>query len=793
MFPKDIEVKIGFDSVREWLMKACLSPMGTLRAEKMGFSTHLPSIELWLNQTSEFKQILEEDDQFPTQNYHDITPVIKKLEIDGMYLTENELHQLAQIQTLIDSILLFFKKKQEKYPVLNALYTDTSVNKHIAKIIDAVLDEMGKIKPSASPELLKISNAISKSERDIHRQLNSIFKKVREEGWAGETNISIREGRLVIPIIAEHKRKIKGLVHDESASGKILYMEPTEIVESNNALRHLYFEKNRETERILREVSAKLRPFLPDMENYLKKISLTDFIRAKAMVALKLQAIKPKLNQQGELRLRNAYHPNLYVRLKKQGQEPVALDLDLNPERHIMVISGPNAGGKSVALKTIAINQYMLQCGMLVCATPDSSFPLFKDMMVDIGDGQSIDNNLSSYSAHLSAMKHFVNRADKHTLFFIDELGSGTDPQFGGAIGEAVLEKLNANKAYGVVTTHFSNIKNYAGQTEGFMNGSMLYDKVKYEPLYKLLSGKPGSSFAIELAIKTGLNKEIIEKAKKRSGKDQNRLEEILSEYEKDARDLKEKEKRISDKEALLNKLLTEYNDLKQKISAQKTDILNKAKSEAKTILDSTNQLIEKTIREIKTANAEPVITKAIRKKIEDKKAEIEPEVVSTSEKTTKPKETQVNAGLEIGNLVKIKGFESLGKVLQIGKEKALVEMGLIKTRLDLDQLEKINPAKHIKPSTRIKGYNYRQISEEFSPRLDVRGLSTEEALRKTMDLVDNALVLSIDKLWILHGKGDGILRKMIRENLKKTSHVIGIESEHVDFGGDGITIVTLG
>ncbi len=798
MYPKDIEIKIGFDTIRQLLAEQCISPLGEAMVEKMAFSFNAKTIQLWVNQTAEFKQLITEDEIFPSDNYLDISQTLHKLTIEGMHLSELELHQIRQICRLIEQIKIYFKKREEKYPTLFELYAGVEVKKDIHKLIDAILDENGKIKPSASPQLLKLSGDISKTERDIHKRLVSIFKKAKDEGWAGETDISIREGRLVIPIIAEHKRKIKGLVHDESNSGNILYIEPAEIVEANNSLRHLYFEKQREIEKILREITSKIMPWLPDLEEYLKKISITDFIRAKALFAIKVNALKPVVENSAASNSSTSqnhprgfmgfglFHPLLFLKLKKVRQTPIPLDLSLNTEKRIMVISGPNAGGKSVALKTIALNQYMLQCGLLVCSLPNSQFTLFKNMMVDIGDGQSIDNNLSSYSSHLTAMKHFVNFADKNTFFFIDELGSGTDPQFGGAIGEAVLERLNSNKAFGVVTSHFSNIKNFAGQTEGFINGSMLYDLEKYEPLYTLVSGKPGSSFAIELAKKTGLNKDLIERAKSKAGASQHRMEEILSEYEKDVQNVRSTEKRVIEKEARLNKLMADYEELKTKLASQKGDIINQAKQQANDLLNNTNKLIEKTIRDIKTANADPVITKAIRGKLIEAEKELKPQPQPQSQ----PKPP---LNLSPGTLVKIKGYEALGKVLQVGKEKVLVEMGLVKSRLDFDQIEIVSQPKSPKPKTHIGGYNYNQISQEFSPRLDVRGLSTEEALQKVITAVDNALVLSIDKLWILHGKGDGILRKMIRENLKKISHVKKMESEHADFGGDGITIVELG
>ncbi len=788
MYPKDLESKIGFDTIRHLISEHCLSAMGQKMVNNMSFSSQTKSISLWLNQTDEFKRILEEEEAFPSENYFDISVIINKLSIEGLYLNEKELFHIRLLVRLLEQILTFFKKKEEKYPVLFQLYAGVGLKKEILQTINRVLDEEGKIKPSASPQLAAIIADISKTERDIHKRLVSIFKKAKDEGWAGETEISIREGRLVIPIIAEHKRKIKGLVHDESASGKVLYMEPAEIVETNNTLRHLYFERTREIEKILKEVSMQIMPWLPDLELYVSKISITDFIRAKALLAVKIRAVKPIINDENDFKLIQAYHPLLFLKLKKIKEVPVPLNISLDDNQHIMVISGPNAGGKSVALKTIALNQYMFQCGLLVCASPDSKFLIFKDMMVDIGDGQSIDNNLSSYSSHLTAMKHFVNRANKNTLFFIDELGSGTDPQFGGAIGEAVLERLNLNKAFGIVTSHFSNIKNFAGQTNGFVNGSMLYDLEKYEPMYQLVSGKPGSSFAIELAKKTGLNNDIIERAKQKAGKGQHRMEEILTEYEKDIQNVKTAEKRVLEKELRLNKLMSDYEELKSKLSIQKSDLLNQAKKQASEILLRTNQLVEKTIKDIKTSKAEPLTIKKARTKLDEAKAELQ-----VKEEIKEVLNASLSPNIEIGSLVKIKGFDSIGKILQIGKEKVLVEMGLIKSRLDFDQVEPISKKEAITPKTRIKGYNYEQISREFSPRLDVRGMKTEDALAQVMTLVDNALVLSMDKLWVLHGKGDGILRKMIRENLKKVSHVKSLESEHVDFGGDGITIINLG
>lgn len=794
MFPADIEKKTGFDAVREMLMANCLSPMGKNMAGRLSFSTHLPSLNLWLEQASEFRRLLEEEDTFPGQHYHDLGTVIQKLGVEGLYLDGYELLKVLEVIGLMERILGYFNKRKNKFPALEQLFQDLKVNKRIIQLISPVIDQKGEVKSSASPALQKLTEAVSKADLSIHKQLNAIFKHAKDSGWAGETGLSVREGRLVMPILAEHKRKIRGLVHDASASGSVLYMEPEEIVEANNNLRYLIFERKREIERILRATSESLRPFVTDIESCFNNISLTDFIRAKGLLALQLNAQKPILSGEPVVHLIKAFHPHLHILLSKQHKKTETLDLELNRKNRIMVISGPNAGGKSVALKTIAVNQYMVQCGLLVCAAAESRFTVFKNIMVDIGDGQSIDNNLSSYSAHLRAMKYFIQHAGKHSLFFIDELGSGTDPQFGGAIGEAVLDQLNERGAFGVVTTHFSNIKNFAGQTEGFINGSMLYDKVHFKPLYTLISGKPGSSFALELAKQTGLPAAILEKARAKAGKDENRMEEMLSSFEKDAQFLRIKEKRVREREQNLEKLISDYTELKNKLKEQKESILNKAKAEARTILDQSNRLIEQTIREIRASQADPVQTKKLRASVSEEKNKLSREEENKPE-SHKPEKEPIKepVNLQPGDLVKVPGVDTPGKILQVGKEKVLVELGLIKTRLNLDQVQVLDPS-GVKTTKKGSAYiNPAGYRDEFTPRIDVRGLSGEEALKKTIEMVDRALILNMDKIWILHGKGDGVLRKILRENLKKITHVKSMENEHIDFGGDGITIVNLG
>ncbi|MCB9252614.1 MAG: Smr/MutS family protein [Flavobacteriales bacterium] len=788
MYPEDIEIKIGFDQMRILLNSKCLGDLSRKRVEKMKPLSNIKTLRTYLSQTGEFFKILNEDDPFPSENYHDLQPVLNKFKIDGLSLELWELHQILQTILLIDDIRKYFKTREEKYPELSRIHSNGSNTSELKKILTPVLNEDGTLNDQASPELRKLTTAIAREEQNLHHKLVSIFKNAKKEGWTADTDIGIKNGRFVIPILADHKRKLKGLIHDESAGGNIIYLEPQELVEANNNLRHLQFEKQREIEKILKNTTLKIKPFKEDLETWSDTIGLTDFIRSKAMLGLTLNGSIPFLNQNKQLKLVDALNPQLVLLHKKNKEKLIPLNLELNEQKRIMVISGPNAGGKSVALKTVLLNQYMLQCGLMPCCSAESNFCLFKDFMADIGDGQSIDQSLSSYSAHLTAMNYFVNHSGPDSLFIIDELGSGTDPKFGGAIGEAVLYKLNQNKGFGLVSTHFSNLKTFAEQNEGFENGSMLYDVKNYKPLYQLRSGKPGSSYAIELAIKTGLNKSIIELAKQKIGSADFRLEELVNKYDRSLKQTEELQKRLTNKEQQLDNLLKEYKELSENLNTRKKTILGQSKKEALQILADANKLVERTIREIKQSGAESVKTKNLKNNLKEEKQKIEIELagenISKNKKDIKPE-------FKEGDLVKISGHDSPGIVLQVGKERLLIEMGLIKTRVPFDQVE-IVKNKKLQIKNKIQGFNYNEISRDFSPRLDVRGLAAEEAVHEVMKRIDQALVLSIDKLWILHGKGNGILRKLIRDQIKGIPHVIQIESEHPDFGGDGITIIGL-
>ncbi|MCC6722075.1 MAG: Smr/MutS family protein [Bacteroidia bacterium] len=789
LYPHDFELKTGFDTIRNLLKNFCSSPMGEDMVNKIRISVNYNFINKSLEQTSEFKSILEDGYNLPEFKFYDISIQINKLQTEGIFLIESELSELKNTCDFVFLIKNFFKKKENKFPYLYEIYSQIEIFEDVIKVIENVIDTNGEMKPDSSPKYNSLLKEIKKTENDIHRKLLAVFNKAQNDGFASDTGITIRNGRPVIPIKSEHKKKISGIVHDESGSGTVLYIEPNIIVEENNKLKHLEIEKNREREQILKHTTLLLMPFRNDFEVYNKKVAITDFIRAKALLSVKLNLCKPKIlidNKNNSLILVDATHPVLYNNLSKIGKKPVSLNCTLNEKNRIMVISGPNAGGKSVALKTIAINQYMMQCGFLISASPDSVLPIFKQLMVDIGDNQSIDNNLSSYSAHLQAMNIFTKNAKNDTLFFIDELGSGTDPQFGGALGEAILKKLNDKKSFGVVTSHFSNIKNFAGQNDGFINASMLYDLDNYMPLYKLVIGKPGSSYAIELAKKTGIDAEIIKNAKIIAGTTHQRIDELLAEYEQLLQKTKEKLKSTEEKDATLTKLIADYNELKEKLKNQKSSIINQAKIQADEILSNSRKLIENTISEIKRNSAEKENTSNLRKKIAEARTELK--IENDTDKTN----IELLKKLKVGCEVKIKDYNIPGKILKINKENILVETGNIKTKISNNLIEAIvEPSKALTLYS-LKGYDYRNTVQQFNPRLDVRGMLADDALNTAIDAVDKALMLSVDKIWILHGKGDGILRKVIRENLKKIKHVKNIESEHPDFGGDGVTIIDL-
>ncbi len=785
-YPRNIEEKLGFDTIREKIREKCLSTLGAGFVDKMKFSDSHELVVRWLSQTNEFIQILQVENSFPTDNYIDATKHFKHLGIEGYFLLEQQLHEIRLSLLTFSQVARFIKSKENEFPYLVELFRDIDFDDTIIRKIDRILDKEGIMKPSASHELLDIQANIVSVERELHRKVQSIFKRAKNEGWAADTDISVRDNRMVIPILAEHKRKIAGLVHDESSTGQVYYIEPTQILELNNQLRELQIERKREVEKILKEITAEITPEVPTLLTYYQKLGIVDFIRAKAAFALQIKAIVPKVQDKTAFAWRDAYHPILWMNHKAQNLEVIPMSIELGAQQRILVISGPNAGGKSVALKTLGLLQYMVQCGVPVPMHEKSVTGIFSKIFIDIGDEQSLDNDLSTYSSHLKNMKHFINAADKKTLFLVDEMGTGTDPQFGGPMAEAVLEELNMQKAYGVITTHFSNLKLLANNTQGMVNASMAYDTENLKPLYRLEVGKPGSSFAFEVAQKIGLNKKVLQHARKKVGNKQKNVDELIVQLEREQNEVKESLTTLQQKQEHVDKLISNYEELKKSIDTKKKDIIRQAKEEALEIISQSNQVVENTIKTIKEGKADKEKTEKARKTLNTKR-EILTKEVANEKVTILPQD-----GLEIGNKVRIKGQFVIGDLISTKGKKAVVAFGDMRSSIELSKLEKVSLKEAKKVQNTYKGVNITSAFMEFKPEIDLRGKRGDEALNEALAFVDRAIITGFSSLRIIHGKGDGILRKLLRKELTKLNAVASMEDEHIDFGGAGVSIVII-
>jgi DNA mismatch repair protein MutS2 len=652
---------------------------------------------------------------------------------------------------------------------LELLFEHLPIEKSLVRAVEQVIDDRGKIRDNASRLLLDINQQISKSEQEARKRLDAVFKSAQTNGWTADGGITIREGRLCIPVLAENKRKVKGLIHDESATGQTAFIEPEEVFHLNNKVRDLEFERRREIIRILVALTDEIRPYVPLLISYHGLLTKLDFVRAKALFAIDIDAVMPVLSKDPELNLINARHPLLYLNTQKDPTHTVVpLNIKIDEQDRIVLVSGPNAGGKSVCMKTVGLLQLMLQSGLLIPADERSSMGIFKQFFADIGDDQSIESDLSTYSAHLSKMKHFTSFANGRTLVLIDEFGTGTDPQFGGPI---------------------ANLKLFASNTEGLQNASMLFDNQQMKPLYILQMGKPGSSYAFEIAQKIGLSKEILASAKTKIGEQQNRVDSLLVDLERDKKDIYHTKVAVNKKEKELETLRQSYESLKAEMDANKKEILRKAKEEAREVLRNANKLIENTISEIKTSNADKEKTKALRATLKqslDKHAE-------PLKKKAKPTTVSENIALEVGDWVRIDDTGSEGEILEITKNNSLIiALGSLRTVVKSNRVSKLKSKEKSKAVKRRSVLSSESIAD-FHPEVDVRGMRTEDALSKIELVLDRAVMIGYPSLKIIHGKGDGILRKFIRDYLRKYNHVSRFEDEHADRGGDGITYAYIG
>ncbi|MEW5844646.1 MAG: Smr/MutS family protein [Bacteroidota bacterium] len=822
IYPDTFEQKVGFDKIRELTLARCLCTLGEQRVKDAKFTTDPAEVFEWIEQTHEMKTICLMEDGFPTEGFVDITPALRKLQVEGQWIDENELQQLRRSLETIKLLLAFVKRVSDKYPAIAKLATGINYYPYIIERIDSILDRYGRIRDNASAKLSEIRASIRAKEASVNKLIQGILRSARDQGIV-ETDAqpTVREGRAVIPVAAANKRKLKGIVHDESATGKTVFIEPVEVVELNNEIRELEYDERREIVRILIEFADSIRPYLPELLSAYDFMGEIDFIRAKALLAIEFEGAKPILNSTTTgIYLRQARHPILQLSLKREGKSIVPLDIELNPNGRILLISGPNAGGKSVCLKTVGLLQYMLQCGFLPCALENSEMGIFSKIFIDIGDEQSLENDLSTYSSHLINMKQMLRHADNQSLVLIDEFGAGTEPTAGGAIAEAILQELCNKGTFGVITTHYSNLKHFAANTPGIVNGAMLFDNERIEPLFKFEIGKPGSSFAFEIARKIGLPEDVLNEAAKKVGSDYITFEKHLREISRDKRYWEKKREsiRLANKRAeeAEEKLRKELEELEQK----RKEIIAAAKKEAQELLANVNKQIENTIRAIKESNADKERTREARKELENIKTEIDkPESYDAlierkmelikQRQERKAQKSQQKSNVEInpvnaeapkaiqpGDKVKVEGSDVVGEVISVSEKSASVAIGGMITVVKLDKLKRISSGEFREvskqKSTVNKGFDVYKRRLNFKSDIDIRGYRAEEAIEAVQDLIDDALMLGFSRVRILHGKGNGILKQVIREFLKTTPGVKSFGDEHVEFGGAGITIVDL-
>lgn len=838
IYPQNFEKKIEFDAIRTMLKELCLCTLGRECVDEMSFLTDYASIEGRLGETDEFVRLLRVEQNFPNDFYFDVREPLQRIRIPGMYMGEEELFALRRSLDTIGRMLSLLRRQSDDggvdgavslYPRLRALAGDVEAFPQIIRAIDAIVDKFGHVKDSASPALAGIRSELVRTSNGISRTLNNILRRAQAEGLVEkDASPTLRDGRLVIPVAPALKRKMGGIVHDESASGKTVFIEPAEVVMANNRIRELEAEERREVILILTKFSDELRPHVPQLLQAYIFLGVIDFIRAKALLAERFGAIKPVLADQPLIDWGAAVHPLLELSLHKHGRKMSPLDISLDEKRRILLISGPNAGGKSVCLKTAGLLQYMLQCGLLIPVHERSKAGIFRNLFIDIGDEQSIEDDLSTYSSHLLNMKQTLRSCDSRSLILIDEFGSGTEPLIGAAIAEAILKRFNSRGAYGIITTHYQNLKHFADSTPGVVNGAMLYDRAEMRPLFMLQIGNPGSSFAVEIARKIGLPEEIIKDASEIVGSDYIQSDKYLQDIVRDKRYWETKRRNVHQKEKELDELLEKVQGSTDELKKSRRQILRDAQNEAERLLREANAKIENTIRSIVEAKAEKERTRKARQELADFSKEIEAlaaqeqqmrtdremariiarqerrknsknekqkavaQQPQTAEQQQKPKQPQ----LEMGMYVRIVGQQSVGEIMSVNKNCAVVRFGAIKSTVALSRLQ---PAEAPKEEVRKVSFLTSETQENlhnkrlnFKSEIDIRGMRGDEAMQAVSFFLDDATVCGVHQLRILHGTGNGILRTLVRQYLSTVPSVRTFHDEHVQFGGAGITVIEM-
>lgn len=870
IYPQNFENKIGFDEVRHILETHCLSPLGVERVAGMHFLKDARQLKEIQSQTREFLRIMEGEEDFPEQNFYDVRDAVKRIRVEGTYLDEQELFDLKRSLETIADIVRFLTRDEEgntitsvddnetgcsedeahpddeepqqkvnvRYPALLKLTRHVMVFPQLIRRIGDILDKYGKIKDTASSELLRIRRELASIENSISRTLNGILRSAQQDGVVDkDVTPTMRDGRLVIPVAPALKRKIKGIVHDESATGKTVFIEPAEVVEANNRIRELESEERREIIRILQEFTALVRPYYSEIIKSYEFLAEIDFIRAKAHMAVQFKAITPEIKHYPIIDWYGAVHPLLALSLQRHNKAVVPLDIILNRHKRILIISGPNAGGKSVCLKTVGLLQYMLQCGLPVPLKECSTTGIFDSIFIDIGDEQSIENDLSTYSSHLLNMKNMMKYCGGTSLLLIDEFGGGTEPQIGGAIAEAVLKRFNQKKSFGVITTHYQNLKHFAENHEGVVNGAMLYDRQHMQALFQLEIGNPGSSFAVEIARKIGIPEDVIAEASNLVGMEYINADKYLQDIMRDKRYWENKRQSIHQREKEMEKTIARYEAEITELQQSRKDILKQAKDEAAQLLQQSNAKIENTIKMIREVQAEKEKTRHARQELDDFKAKIDEieqkhqedkiarkmqQLMERKKRQAERKERKAteaankkadeqlrneqaareaalrNKPLAVGDTVRIKGQTTVGEIEEIDGKNAIVTFGMMRTNVKADRLERATPPE--KPILKANTYISKQTQDavyekklSFKQDIDIRGMRGDEAIQAVTYFIDDAILLGISRVRILHGTGNGILRTLVRQYLQTVRAVSNYRDEHVQFGGAGITVVDIG
>ena len=855
IYPSNFEHKIGFDEIRTLLKERCLSGLGKEKVDEIAFSADVTEVNERLEQLREFRRLQEDADDFPLQYFFDVRESIKRIRLEGTHLEENEVWDLRRSLETIANIVKYLERGGEEtasgemrypYPALHRLTEGVATFPAMIRRIDSILDKFGHIKDSATMTLAGIRHDLQKMEGSISRTLYTILHAAQKDGLVDkDVAPAVRDGRLVIPVSPGVKRKISGIVHDESATGKTVFIEPTEVVEANNKVRELEAAERREIIRILTVFSDEIRPHVLDILGSYEFLAQIDLIRAKAELASLTNGFEPEVKDQPQMDWIRACHPLLQLSLEKQSKQVVPLDIMLTPQARLLIISGPNAGGKSVCLKTTGLLQYMLQCGLSVPIGDRSTTGIFESIMIDIGDEQSIENDLSTYSSHLLNMKQMMKQADGHTLLLIDEFGGGTEPTIGGAIAEAVLKQFWEKQAFGVITTHYQNLKHFAEDHQGVVNGAMLYDRHEMQALFQLSIGQPGSSFAIEIARKTGIPEEVIKDASDIVGRDYIQSDKYLQDIVRDKRYWEGKRQTIHQHEKSLESKINRYEDELSEIERQRKEILRKAKEEAEELLRESNKKIENAIREIRESQAEKERARQVREELNAFKEEISDidtresdeqiarkirqlqERKERREKRKAEKQKKEEAGkrkedaalasaqgssakdaqFKPGDTVRIKGLTSVGRLESIDGKMATVIFGDMKTKMRAERLERAEAPKQQSSKQEERNQNiagsYANVSSgtrqaidsrklNFKQDIDVRGMRGDEAINAVTYFIDDAILVGVPRVRILHGTGTGILRQLIRQYLATIPNVSHFRDEHVQFGGAGITVVDL-